>query len=99
MKTFALATAHRAENVDDIAVLESFMEVFSKSPLPIVYPMHPRTKKRLQENNMLIKMEKLKNLLDFSTVRILGFLDFDEKLQIDTSLIQAEFRKKPLRQA
>jgi len=72
-KTFALATAHRAENVDDPEVLESFMEVFSKSPVPVVYPMHPRTRKRLQENNMLRQMEQLKNLLIFPP---LGYLDF-----------------------
>ena len=72
-KTFALATAHRAENVDDLSVLESFMEVFSKSPIPIVYPMHPRTRKRLQENIMLDQMEALKNLLILPP---LGYLDF-----------------------
>jgi UDP-N-acetylglucosamine 2-epimerase (non-hydrolysing) len=72
-KKFILATAHRAENVDDSAFLESFMEVFSKSPLPIVYPMHPRTRKRLQENNMLSQMEKMKNVLIFPP---LGYLDF-----------------------
>ena len=49
------------------------MEVFSKSPIPIVYPMHPRTKKRLQENNMLAQMEALKNVLILPP---LGYLDF-----------------------
>ena len=72
-ETFALATAHRAENVDDVSVLESFMDVFSKSPIPIVYPMHPRTKKRLQENKMLAQMEALKNVLILPP---LGYLDF-----------------------
>lgn len=70
---FALATAHRAENVDDAAVLESFVEVFSKSPLPIVYPMHPRTKSRLQENGMLAAVEKMGNVL---VLPPLGYLDF-----------------------
>ena len=70
---YVLATAHRAENVDDPAVLQSFLEVFTNSPLPIVYPMHPRTRKRLQENNMLSKMESLKNLLILPP---LGYLDF-----------------------
>jgi UDP-N-acetylglucosamine 2-epimerase (non-hydrolysing) len=72
-KTFALATAHRAENVDDVAFLESFIDVFSKSPLPIVYTMHPRTKKRLQENNMLSQMEKMRNVLILPPM---GYLDF-----------------------
>jgi UDP-N-acetylglucosamine 2-epimerase (non-hydrolysing) len=72
-KTFALATAHRAENVDNVSVLKAFMNVFVKSPLPIVYPMHPRTRKRLQENGMLAKMEALKNVLILPP---LGYLDF-----------------------
>jgi len=72
-KTFALATAHRAENVDNVKVLESFMNVFAKSPIPIVYPMHPRTKKRLQENKMLTQIEELKNIL---VLPPLGYLDF-----------------------
>jgi UDP-N-acetylglucosamine 2-epimerase (non-hydrolysing) len=72
-ESFALATAHRAENVDNPAVLQSLIEVFSQSPLPIVYPMHPRTKKRLQENGMLTKMEALENILIMPP---LGYLDF-----------------------
>lgn len=72
-KQFVLATAHRAENVDNSDVLESFIDVFSKSPFPIVYPMHPRTKKRLQEKGMLAKMESLKNVLILPPV---GYLDF-----------------------
>ncbi|MCW4028094.1 MAG: UDP-N-acetylglucosamine 2-epimerase (non-hydrolyzing) [Candidatus Bathyarchaeota archaeon] len=72
-RTYALATAHRAENVDDLNVLESFMEVFEKSPLPIVYPMHPRTRKRLQENNLLAKITAMKNVLILPP---LGYLDF-----------------------
>ena len=70
---FAVATAHRAENVDDAAVLESFMNVFTESPIPIVYPMHPRTRKRLEENRMLSRMEALSNLLILPP---LGYLDF-----------------------
>lgn len=70
---FALATKHRAENVDDPLVLESLARVFEQSPLPIVYPMHPRTRKRLRENSMLKRVEQLKNLLILPP---LGYLDF-----------------------
>jgi UDP-N-acetylglucosamine 2-epimerase (non-hydrolysing) len=72
-ESYVLVTAHRAENVDDPAVLESFVEVFSNSPLPVVYPMHPRTKKRLQEKGMLQKLQKQKNLLLLPPQ---GYLDF-----------------------
>ncbi len=70
---FALATAHRAENVDNVKVFESLLDFFSNSPIPIVYPMHPRTKKRLQENNMLAEMQALRNVLILPP---LGYLDF-----------------------
>jgi len=70
---FALATAHRAENVDDEAVLRTFMEVFASSPVPVVYPMHPRTKKRLRQNKMYAKISKLGNV---QILPPLGYLDF-----------------------
>jgi UDP-N-acetylglucosamine 2-epimerase (non-hydrolysing) len=72
-QTFALTTAHRAENVDKVEVLKAFVDVFSKSPIPIVYPMHPRTRKRLKENGMLTQLERLKNVLILPP---LGYLDF-----------------------
>ncbi len=72
-KKFALATAHRAENVDDLLVLKNFMDAFTESPMPIVYPMHPRTKKRLRENKMYAQIEKRGNI---QILQPLGYLDF-----------------------
>jgi UDP-N-acetylglucosamine 2-epimerase (non-hydrolysing) len=70
---FALATAHRAENVDDLPVLKSFIEVFAESAVPVVYPMHPRTKKRLRQNGLYAKFKKLDNV---QILPPLGYLDF-----------------------
>jgi UDP-N-acetylglucosamine 2-epimerase (non-hydrolysing) len=70
---FALATAHRAENVDDFAVLKNFMEAFAEAPIPVVYPMHPRTKKRLRENKIYAKIRKSANV---EILPPLGYLDF-----------------------
>lgn len=70
---FVLVTAHRAENVDDPSVLGSLLEVFEGSPLPLVYPMHPRTRRRLQENGLLCEVEGQKNVLVLPPV---GYLDF-----------------------
>lgn len=44
---FALATVHRASNTDDPALLGAILEGFSKSPLPVVLPLHPRTRKMI----------------------------------------------------
>jgi UDP-N-acetylglucosamine 2-epimerase (non-hydrolysing) len=70
---FALATAHRAENVDDFAVLKNFMEAFAEAPIPVVYPMHPRTKKRLHRSKIYAKIMKSGNV---EILPPLGYLDF-----------------------
>jgi len=70
---FALATAHRAENVDNVEVLKNFVETFSESPLPVVYPMHPRTRKRLRQNGLYNKINDCKNV---QILPPLGYLDF-----------------------
>jgi len=70
---FALATAHRAENVDNLGVLKNFIDVFQESPVPIVYSVHPRTKKRLRQHGLYTKLMKNKNVQVFPP---LGYLDF-----------------------
>jgi UDP-N-acetylglucosamine 2-epimerase (non-hydrolysing) len=70
---FALATAHRAENVDDLSVLKNFIEAFAEAPLPVIYPMHPRTQKRLRQNKLFSTIEKMNNLLILPP---LGYMDF-----------------------
>ena len=70
---FVLATAHRAENVDDLIVLKNLMGVMKESPLPVVYPMHPRTRKRLRENKLLKEIESCENV---QVLPPLGYLDF-----------------------
>lgn len=72
-KKFALATAHRAENVDDGAVLRNFMRAFAEAPIPVVYPMHPRTRKRLRKSRLGAKIERSGNL---QILPPLGYLDF-----------------------
>jgi UDP-N-acetylglucosamine 2-epimerase (non-hydrolysing) len=70
---FALATAHRTENVDYLNVLRNFIAVMEQSPLPVVYSMHPRTRKRLRQNGLLSRIEKNANVQVFPP---LGYLDF-----------------------
>jgi UDP-GlcNAc3NAcA epimerase len=45
---YAFATLHRAENTDDPARLRSIVEGLARSPLPVLLPLHPRTKKILE---------------------------------------------------
>ena len=46
---YVLATLHRKENTDDPARLEAILRGLSASELPVVLPLHPRTRKRIAE--------------------------------------------------
>jgi len=72
-KRFALVTAHRAENVDDPVVLKNFVEAFIEAPLPIVYPIHPRTRKRLRQQRLWKKLSSSSNV---QLLPPLGYFDF-----------------------
>lgn len=51
-RQFALATVHRAENTDDPRRLRGILNALdsiSRSICPVVWPVHPRTKKRLAD--------------------------------------------------
>lgn len=45
---FVLATVHRAENTDDPARLSAIFSGLAQSELPVVLPLHPRTRARLE---------------------------------------------------
>lgn len=99
-KQFALVTAHRAENVDDPVVLKNFVEAFIEAPVPIVYPVHPRARKRLRQQSLW------KKLSSSSTVQLLpplGYFDFlvlmkkCEMLLTDSGGLQEEATAPPMR--
>jgi UDP-N-acetylglucosamine 2-epimerase len=51
-KEFALATVHRAENTDDpsrLAHIVAALDDIARTICPVVWPMHPRTKKKLAD--------------------------------------------------
>jgi UDP-N-acetylglucosamine 2-epimerase (non-hydrolysing) len=49
--SYGVLTLHRPENVDDVAVLKPLWETLNRvaATLPIIFPVHPRTQKRLAE--------------------------------------------------
>jgi len=59
---YILVTFHRAENVDDPQVLRDFVRILKGTPMPIVFPIHPRTRKRMQEHGLLSEVESMKHL-------------------------------------
>jgi UDP-N-acetylglucosamine 2-epimerase (non-hydrolysing) len=69
---FALATIHRGENVDNKKILKSILAGLIRSKIPILFPVHPRTKKRLEEFGMF---KKLKNSENIKLIPPVGYFD------------------------
>jgi len=67
---YAILTMHRAGNVDIKDRFERILNVLNEIDIPIVFPIHPRTKKRIEE----FGLEKLLN--KFVITEPLGYLDF-----------------------
>jgi len=69
---YALVTLHRPSNVDNDDVLESIMMTLIRISrrLPIIFPIHPRTRRRI---DLMSQMHQLPNL---HLIEPLGYLDF-----------------------
>jgi len=99
-KEYALATAHRMENVDNPKVLKNFVEAFMESPVPVVFSVHPRTKKKLRQCKTLRKLSSSKNVQIFPP---LGYFDFlllmknCELILTDSGGLQEEATARPIR--
>lgn len=62
LEKFALATLHRAENVDDPATLGNMVDILTDCPVPVVLPLHPRTEQRLKEFGLKDRVERSSNV-------------------------------------
>jgi UDP-N-acetylglucosamine 2-epimerase (non-hydrolysing)/UDP-GlcNAc3NAcA epimerase len=60
---YALVTAHRAGTVDDPARLARLVDLLLALPLPVVLPLHPRTRARLTDAGLLGALEEAPGIL------------------------------------
>jgi UDP-N-acetylglucosamine 2-epimerase (non-hydrolysing)/UDP-GlcNAc3NAcA epimerase len=74
---YALATAHRAGNVDDPARLSALVDLLCRMPLPVLFTMHPRTRRRLDEADLLARLESGGQVI---TAPPLGYLEMSALL-------------------
>jgi UDP-GlcNAc3NAcA epimerase len=77
-QTYYLATLHRAENTDDPKKLKSILKALDEigKNIPIVLPLHPRTKKRMGSYHFL---SKFKNIKFIEPVSYLDMLKLEKK--------------------
>ncbi len=68
--SYLTVTAHRAGNVDRQERLEALVSLLEALPGPVVLPLHPRTRERLQAAGLMERLDGIK------LVPPLGYLDF-----------------------
>ncbi len=104
LNDFILLTLHRSENVDNKKILSSIIKGLIDSNSKIIFPVHPRTKKRLHEFNLYSKLSQSKNILMLDSVGYFEILELMKKctfIVTDSGGIQEEatspvIRKKVL---
>jgi UDP-GlcNAc3NAcA epimerase len=69
---YLLLTAHRAGNVDDPARLRRLVELIRALPAPVVFPLHPRTRARLDAAGLL---DELAGVAGLRVTEPLGYLE------------------------
>ena len=68
--SYLVATAHRAGNVDRPERLERLADLLAAMPEPVVFPVHPRTRLRLEDTGLIDRLDGVR------LVPPLGYLDF-----------------------
>ena len=73
---YAVVTLHRPSNVDERAPLERILSALEQigARLPVIFPAHPRTRRQLEEFNLIERIAALAPRLRL--VEPLGYLDF-----------------------
>ncbi len=87
-KEYALLTLHRPSNVDDMLSLVNIIEALEviQHRTKIVFPVHPRTKKKLEEFGLLSRISQIDNII---LTEPLGYIDFG-KLEHDAHFVMTD---------
>jgi UDP-N-acetylglucosamine 2-epimerase (non-hydrolysing) len=74
-KDYAVITLHRPSNVDDRQVFERILQALETivARVPVIFPVHPRTRKMIQEFGFAERIERARGL---RLIEPLGYLDF-----------------------
>lgn len=95
-KKYALVTLHRPSNVDgekNLTLLVSLFEQMQSFAPKIIFPVHPRTRKKLEEFNLTERVKKIAALDLIDPVGYLSFLALQDNAAVvltDSGGIQEE---------
>jgi len=76
--SYATLTMHRPSNVDDKQTLQGILEVLQEisTELPIIFPMHPRTRKMVEQFNLSHYFNEGNKVEGIWVTEPLGYLEF-----------------------
>lgn len=92
---YALLTLHRPSNVDVPEVLSAILDVLNslQEHIPVLFPIHPRTLKRLKETGLGDRIKAMSNLHlmePLAYLEFLGLMDQARFVMTDSGGIQEE---------
>ena len=95
---YVLATIHRPENTDDPARLETILSELSKLGLPVLIPLHPRTRLAAARHGLTAALDRLQAIPAVDHQRFLGLARLARLLVSDSGGVQEEctILKRPL---
>ena len=95
---YVLATIHRPENTDDPARLQVILEELSKLGLPVLFPLHPRTRLAVRRHGMSEALDRLRVLAPADHRTFLGLARHARLIVSDSGGVQEECTvlKRPL---
>jgi UDP-N-acetylglucosamine 2-epimerase (non-hydrolysing)/UDP-GlcNAc3NAcA epimerase len=74
---YVLATAHRPGNVDELGRLRVLVDLLTSLPFEVIWPLHPRTRQRLERGRLL---ERLQSAQGLTLAPPLGYLEMSALL-------------------
>jgi UDP-N-acetylglucosamine 2-epimerase (non-hydrolysing) len=94
-KKYAVITLHRPSNVDNMNNLTKIISAFEtiQKDIKLVFPIHPRTKKNIENTDLKSRVNAMKNLILLEPVGYLEFLKLTANAALvmtDSGGIQAE---------
>ena len=96
-KEYFLLTIHRAENTDNKErlnnIVNGILKISEYYNIPIIFPIHPRTLKKLREYNILNKLENNKNIKIIEPTGYFKFLILEKNAKLiitDSGGVQEE---------
>jgi UDP-N-acetylglucosamine 2-epimerase (non-hydrolysing) len=89
---YGLVTLHRPSNVDDPAQLASILDALTTigAECPLVFPVHPRTRKVIETNKLEIHADRLRLLDPIGYLDFLKLMKYSSIILTDSGGIQEE---------